>query len=99
MLMDTNKCRLYVKEECLPRTKMWVMGHKNVPYVGQDINVATKSYHSRLEVICRNSRRKTYKYHVVWKIYELTKDVLSHYWYQPFERHMGLCIARSMNCS
>lgn len=51
MLMDTNKCWLYVKEECLPRTKVWVMGHKNVTYVGQDINVATESYHSRLEAI------------------------------------------------
>ncbi len=30
---------LYVKYEWLPNTRMWVVGYRNLPYVGQDKKV------------------------------------------------------------
>jgi hypothetical protein len=52
-IMDAQKFWSYVMLEWVPKCEMWVMGNRNFPYVGQDINYAIESYHANLKATLR----------------------------------------------
>ena len=68
---------------------MWVVGHRNLPYAGQDTNAAIESYHSNLKATLRASKGRAHGRRLDWVIYELTEDILSHYWYQSMRKQHG----------
>jgi hypothetical protein len=72
---------LYVKFEWLPKTGMWVVGYCNLPYVGQDTNVAIKNYHANLKATLHSSKGRSHGRWVDWAIHALVGDVMLHYWY------------------
>ena len=68
---------------------MWVVGHRNLPYAGQDTNAAIESYHSNLKATLRASKGRAHGRRLDWMIYELTEEILSHYWYQAMRKQHG----------
>jgi hypothetical protein len=58
-----------------------VIGFHNVPHVGQDTNAAVESYHANMKSILSEARQKLVGRRMDWLIYQLTRDVLTHYWY------------------
>ena len=68
---------------------MWVVGHHNLPYAGQDTNVAIESYHSNLKATLRASKGKAHGRCLDWVIYELIGKILSHYSYQAMRKQHG----------
>ena len=71
------------------KTHMWVVGHRNLPYAGQDTNAAIESYHSNLKATLRASKGRAHGRRLDWVIYELTGEILSHYWYQSMRKQHG----------
>ena len=71
------------------KTHMWVVGHRNLPYAGQDTNAAIESYHSNLKATLRASKGRAHGRRLDWVIYELTEEILSHYWYQAMRKQHG----------
>ena len=39
----------YFNKQWVDKTHVWVVGHRNLPYAGQDTNAAIESYHSNLK--------------------------------------------------
>jgi hypothetical protein len=58
---------------------MWMVGFRNLPYVGQDTNVAIESYHETLKPQLKLGKNKLVGCHVDWCIHELVGDVLIQY--------------------
>ncbi len=48
-LFATKAFWLYVKFEWLPKIGMWVVGYRNLPYLGQDKNATIENYHANLK--------------------------------------------------
>jgi hypothetical protein len=55
---------------------MWVVGYRNLPYVGQDTNVAIENYHANLKATLRSSKGRFHSKWVDWAIHALVGDVL-----------------------
>jgi hypothetical protein len=68
---------------------MWIVGHRNLPYAGHDINTTIESYHSNLKATLRASKGRAHGRRLDWVIYELTGEILSHYWYQAIKKQHG----------
>ncbi len=68
----------YVKLEWLAKTKMWVVGDRNLPYVGQYTNVAIEKYHANLKATLRSSKGRFHGRWFDWAIHALIHDVLLH---------------------
>jgi hypothetical protein len=68
---------------------MLVVGFQNLPYVGQDANVAIESYHGTLKAQLKLGKSRLVGCHVVWCILELVRDVLTQYWYQNLCKNFG----------
>jgi hypothetical protein len=79
----------YFDKQWADKTQMWVVGHRNLPYAGQDTNAAIESYHSNLKATLRASKGRAHGRRLDWVIYELTEDILSHYWYQAMRKQHG----------
>ena len=79
----------YFDKQWAEKTHMWVVGHRNLPYVGQDTNAAIESYHSNLKATLRASKGRAHGRRLDWVIYELTEEILSHYWYQAMRKQHG----------
>ena len=79
----------YFNKQWADKTHMWVVGHRNLPYAGQDTNAAIESYHSNLKATLRASKGRAHGRRLDWVIYELTEDILSHYWYQAMRKQHG----------
>lgn len=62
---------------------MWIVGHCNMPHIGQDTNVAIEIYHSFLKVALHANKARAHGRCIDWTIHQLAKDVFSHYSYQP----------------
>jgi hypothetical protein len=62
-------------------TKNSNVGNYNLPYVGQDINVAIEIYHANIKATPYSFKGRFHGRCVDWVIYELVGDVLLHYWY------------------
>jgi hypothetical protein len=56
-----------------------VVGFQNLPYVGQDTNVAIESYHVILKAQLKSGKRRLVGHHVDWCIDELIGNVLIQY--------------------
>ena len=79
----------YFNKQWADKTPMWVVGHRNLPYAGQDTNAAIESYHSNLKATLRASKGRAHGRRLDWVIYELTGEILSHYWYQAMRKQHG----------
>ena len=79
----------YFNKQWADKTPMWVVGHRNLPYAGQDTNAAIESYHSNLKATLRASKGRAHGRRLDWVIYELTGEILSHYWYQSMRKQHG----------
>ena len=79
----------YFNKQWGDKTHMWVVGHRNLPYAGQDTNAAIESYHSNLKATLRASKGRAHGRRLDWVIYELTEEILSHYWYQAMRKQNG----------
>ena len=81
----------YFDKQWGDKTHMWVVGHRNLPYAGQDTNAAIiiESYHSNLKATLRASKGIVHGRRLDWVIYELTGEILSHYWYQAMRKQHG----------
>ena len=79
----------YFDRQWANKTHMWVVGHRNLPYAGQDTNAAIESYHSNLKATLRASKGRAHGRRLDWVIYELTEQILSHYWYQAMRKQHG----------
>ncbi len=55
---------------------MWCVGAREIPYIGQNTNVAIKSYHSNLKNIITSTKERFVGRRMDWLIYHLTSDVL-----------------------
>ena len=82
----------YFQKQWADKTHMWVVGHRNLPYAGQDTNAAIESYHSNLKATLRASKGRAHGRRLDWVIYELTEDILSHYWYQSMRKQHGFVL-------
>ena len=71
------------------KTHMWVVGHCNLPYAGQDTNTTIEGYHSNLKATLRASKGRAHGRRLDWVTYELTEEILSHYWYQAMRKQHG----------
>jgi hypothetical protein len=69
----------YIKFEWLQKIEIWVVGNHNLPYAGQDTNVAIENYHANLKAIFCSSKGRFHGRHVDWAIHELVGNVLCHY--------------------
>jgi hypothetical protein len=78
-LPPTEAFWMYVRLEQLPKIVMWVVGNRNLPYVGQDTNVAIENYHANLKATLRSSKGRFHRRQVDWAIHALVGDVLIHY--------------------
>ena len=79
----------YFYKQWADKTHMWVVGHRNLPYAGQDTNAAIESYHSNLKATLHASKGRAHGRRLDWVIYELTEEILSHYWYQAIRKQHG----------
>ena len=79
----------YFNKQWADKTHMWFVGHRNMPYAGQDTNAAIESYHSNLKATLRASKGRAHGRRLDWVIYELTGEILSHYWYQAMRKQHG----------
>ena len=79
----------YFNKQWSDKTQMWVVGHRNLPYAGQDTNAAIESYHSNLKATLRASKGRAHGRRLDWVIYELTEEILSDYWYQAMRKQHG----------
>ena len=79
----------YFNKQWADKTPMWIVGHRNLPYAGQDTNAAIESYHSNLKATLRASKGRAHGRRLDWVIYELTGEILSHYWYQAMRKQHG----------
>ena len=79
----------YFNKQWADKTHMWVVGHRNLPYAGQDTNAAIESYHSNLQATLRASKGRAHGRRLDWVIYKLTGEILSHYWYQSMRKQNG----------
>ena len=79
----------YFIKQWADKTPMWVVGHRNLPYAGQNTNAAIESYHSNLKATLRASKGRAHGRRLDWVIYELTGEILSHYWYQAMRKQHG----------
>jgi hypothetical protein len=79
----------YFDKQWGDKTHMWVVGHCNLPYAGHDTNAAIESYHSNLKATLRASKGRAHGRRLDWVIYELTGEILSHYWYQAMRKQHG----------
>jgi hypothetical protein len=84
-----NNFWTYFDKQWADKTQMWVVGHRNLPYAGQDTNAAIESYHSNLKATLRASKGRAHGRRLDWVIYELTEEILSHYWYQAMRKQHG----------
>jgi hypothetical protein len=78
-LLDAETFWMYVKSKWLSKTEMWVVGNWNLPYVGQDTNVAIENYRANLKTTLRSSKGRFHRRHVDWVMHALVGDVLLHY--------------------
>ncbi len=85
---------MYVRLEWLPKIAMWVVGNRNLPYVGQDTNEAIENYHANLKATLRSSKGRFHERRVDWVIHALIGDVLIHYWYNALQKSHGFVINR-----
>ena len=84
-----NNFWAYFNKQWADKTHMWVVGHRNLPYAGQDTNAAIESYHSNLKATLRAAKGRAHGRRLDWVIYELTEEILSHYWYQAMRKQHG----------
>ena len=84
-----NNFWAYFDKQWADKTHMWVVGHRNLPYAGQDTNAAIESYHSNLKATLRASKGRAHGRRLDWVIYELTEEILSQYWYQAMRKQHG----------
>ena len=75
-----NNFWTYFTKPWTNKTHMWIVGHWNLPYTRLDTNAAIENYHSNLKATVRASKGRAYGRHLDWVIYELTMEILSHYW-------------------
>jgi hypothetical protein len=88
---------MYVKSKWLLKTEMWVVGNRNLPYVGQDTNVAIKNYHANLKTTFHSSKGRFHERHVDWVMHVFGGDILLHYWYIALWENNGFVMNRNMN--
>lgn len=60
---------------------MWVTGFQNVLHANHNTNATVESYHSNMKVVLKSSKARFIGRQIDWLIYQLTEDVLTHYWY------------------
>ena len=72
----------YFNKQWVDKTHVWVVGHRNLPYAGEDTNVAIESYHSSIKATLCASKGRAHGRRLDWVIYKLKGEILSHYWYQ-----------------
>ena len=101
MCLQPNMCSLrdsfpivnnfwaYFDKQWADKTHMWVVGHRNLPYVGQDTNATIESYQSNLKATLSASKGRVHGRRLDWIIYELTEEILSHFWYQAMRKQHG----------
>ena len=65
---------------------MWVIGFRNLSYVGQDTNVANESYHNYMKSVLNAERSRMVGSRVDWCINSLIDDVVTHYWYSALQK-------------
>jgi hypothetical protein len=58
---------------------MWVVGFRNLPYVGQNTNVVIENYCGTLKAQLKLGKSRLVGCRVDWCIHELVKDVFSQY--------------------
>jgi hypothetical protein len=66
-----------------------VVGLCNLPYVGQDTNIAIENYHGTLKAQLKSKKSRLVGHHVDWCIHELIRNVLTQYWYQSLHKNFG----------
>jgi len=62
----TNVFWKYTEENWWHKTHMWVVGFWNLPYDGQDTNVAIESYHGTLKAQLKLEKNRLVSLHVDW---------------------------------
>jgi hypothetical protein len=77
----TNVFWKYMEENWQHKTHMWVVGFRNLPYVGQGTNAIIESYHGTFKAQLKLGKSRLVGCRVDWCIHELVKDVLTQYWY------------------
>ena len=71
----------YMNEVWMDKISMWCTGSRNIPHVGQNTNFAIESYHSNLKSILKSAKERFNGRRMDWLIYHLTREVVTHYWY------------------
>lgn len=61
---------------------MWVVGYRNLPYVGQDMNANIERYHEFLESILKSERSCMVGRRVSCIVDTLMEEVHDHFWYK-----------------
>jgi len=82
-----NVFREYIEENWWHKIYMWVW---NLPYIGQNTNATTESYHGTLKAMLQSKENILVSHHVDWCIHELIGDVLTQYWCQSLHKNFGI---------
>jgi hypothetical protein len=53
LFCEANPFWVYIKAQWLSKTRIWVVGHLNLSYVGQDTNASIEIFHSDLKATLR----------------------------------------------
>jgi hypothetical protein len=86
-----------VKLEWLAKTKMWVVGNRNIPYARQDTYAVIENYHTNLKATLHSLKGRFHERRVDWVIHVVVGDVLLHYWYSVLRKNNGFVLNRKKN--
>ena len=79
----------YVEEQWLFKAYMWVVGYRELLYVGQDINATIEGYHATLKAMLKSGKCCMLGCRVDWLVHELIGEVLTCFWYQNLRKCFG----------
>ena len=68
----------YFDKQWADKTHFWLVGHRNLPYVGHNTYAAIERYHSYPKVVLCVSKGRAHKCRLDWVIYKSTEEILSH---------------------
>jgi hypothetical protein len=72
---------IYFKKQWVSKMHMWMTSFQNVLHAGQDTNATVESYYTSTKTTMNGARQKFQGRQMDLLIYQLTKDVITHYWY------------------
>jgi hypothetical protein len=78
---DKNSVAGVQQKQWVSKMHMWMTSFQNVLHAGQDTNATVESYYTSTKTTMNGARQKFQGRQMDLLIYQLTKDVITHYWY------------------